>query len=91
MKKVLFLTVCAAVLAACASAPKSVGINAKPKSLTKAILKADKACTADYQCFHYIPPLEPVQHLTANNKILIDALNRLLETIFPKECRKFPV
>ena len=50
MKKVLFLTVCAAVLAACSSAPKSVGINAKPKVLTKAILKADKACTADADC-----------------------------------------
>ena len=50
MKKVLFLTVCAAVLAACSSAPKSVGINAKPKALTKAILKADKACTADADC-----------------------------------------
>ena len=50
MKKVLFLTVCAAVLAACASAPNSVGINAKPKSLTKAILKADKTCTADADC-----------------------------------------
>ena len=50
MKKVLFLTVCVAVLAACASAPKSVGINAKPKALTKAILKADKSCTADADC-----------------------------------------
>lgn len=50
MKKVLFLTVCAAVLAACSSAPKSVGINAKPKALTKAILKADKACSTDADC-----------------------------------------
>lgn len=50
MKKVLFLTVCAAVLAACSSAPKSVGINAMPASLTKAISKADKACVQDADC-----------------------------------------
>lgn len=50
MKKVLFLTVCAAVLAACSAAPKSVGINAVPKALTKAIKKADKACTVDADC-----------------------------------------
>ena len=50
MKKVLFLAVCGAVLAACSSAPKSVEINATPKALTKAIVKADKACTVDADC-----------------------------------------
>lgn len=50
MKKVLFLAVCAAVLAACSSAPKSVGINAMPKTLTKAIEKADKTCVSDRDC-----------------------------------------
>lgn len=47
MKKVLFLALCAAALSACV--PTSV-VNAKPKALTKAILKADKACTVDADC-----------------------------------------
>lgn len=50
MKKVLFVTVCAAVLAACSSAPKSVGINAVPNTLTKTISKADKVCVQDADC-----------------------------------------
>lgn len=50
MKKVFFLAVCAAVLSACSSSPKTMGVNAKPKALTKAVLKADKACTVDADC-----------------------------------------
>lgn len=50
MKKALLLTVCAAILAACSSAPKSVGINAVPAGLTKAIGKADRVCVQDADC-----------------------------------------
>lgn len=50
MKKIVLTVCCAAVLSACASSPKPAGINAKPKALAKAILKADKACTADADC-----------------------------------------
>lgn len=48
MKRALFLVLCGAVLAA-ACVPSSV-VNAKPKALTKAILKADKTCTVDADC-----------------------------------------
>ena len=42
MKKTYFLIACAALLAACSSAPKSVGINAMPVKLGEAITAADR-------------------------------------------------
>ena len=50
MKKTYFLIACAALLAACSSAPKSVGINAMPVKLGEAIAAADKACSVDADC-----------------------------------------
>ena len=45
MKKTLFFICCAAALAACSSAPKSVDINAVPEKQTSAITSADRTCT----------------------------------------------
>lgn len=50
MKKTFLLLACAAVLAACASAPKQVGINAVPEKLTTAITKADRSCATNADC-----------------------------------------
>ncbi len=50
MKRIALMICCMAILSACSSASKSVGINAKPKALTKAVLKADKSCTVDADC-----------------------------------------
>ena len=50
MKKVLFIVAGLAVLAACSSAPKQVGINAVPEKLTTAITKADRFCSVNTDC-----------------------------------------
>ena len=50
MKKLLFCMFGAVLLSACASSPKSVGINAVPDNLTKAITKASRSCTTDADC-----------------------------------------
>lgn len=50
MKKTVILVFGAMALAACSSAPKSVGINAMPVKLNQAISKADKACMTDADC-----------------------------------------
>ena len=50
MKKAYFMVFAAALLAACSSAPKSVGINAMPVKLNAAISSADKSCQADSDC-----------------------------------------
>ena len=50
MKKVFLLMACAAVLAACSSAPKQMGINAVPEKMTTAITKADRFCSVNTDC-----------------------------------------
>ncbi len=50
MKKVYFFAAAAVLLTACSSAPKSVGINAIPPNVTKAITHADRSCSTDADC-----------------------------------------
>ncbi len=86
MKKALFLTVCAAVLAACSSAPKTVGINAKPKALTKAVLQADKVCSADADCVAVQKGCCPCDGLVAVSQQGAQAV----KAVFEKVCSAAP-
>lgn len=45
-----FIFAVAVLLTACSSAPKSVGINAIPSKVTKAITQADRTCKTDADC-----------------------------------------
>lgn len=83
MKKVLFLAVCAAVLSACV--PTST-VNAKPKALTKAVLKADKACTVDADCVAVQKACCPCDGLIAVSRQGAEAV----KASFEKSCATAP-
>lgn len=81
MKKVFVLMCMAAGLAACVS-NNSVGINAVPAKLTKAVAAADRTCQTDADCVAVQKGCCPCAGFEAVNKTAAEKV----QTVFEKAC-----